>query len=107
MKFDQTATEPPARQHPAELQPNTQPDPGRFRARAASEAYHAIVAFPRASIHTLRTHDEHNDIVALSRLHWKLHRLGHEFLRGAKFWFDFLGVCKFWFEYNTYLPTIK
>ena len=42
MKLGQTATEPPVPLHPAELQPNAQPDRGRSRARAASEAHRTI-----------------------------------------------------------------
>ena len=45
MKLSQTATEPPVSQSTAQLQPKTQPDRGRFRARAATAAHRAIVLY--------------------------------------------------------------
>ena len=39
-------TEPPVSLHPAELQPKTQPDRGRFRAGAATAAHRTIVSRP-------------------------------------------------------------
>ena len=53
MKLSQTATEPPVPLHPAQLQPKTQPDRGRFKACAASEAHRAIVSRPRQHVPTV------------------------------------------------------
>ena len=52
MKLSQTATEPPVPLHPAQLQPKTQPDRGRFKACAASEAHRAIVSRPSSRAST-------------------------------------------------------